>query len=74
MMKLAIIADIHGNSLALEAVLDDVERSGGADAYWLLGDYVAIGFDPLAVMQRISVLPKAIFVRGNTDRLAASLL
>lgn len=71
--RIAILADIHGNSIALDAVLSQIDAAGGADAYWLLGDYVAIGFDPLGVMKRLSALPNAIFVRGNTDRLAASL-
>ena len=30
-MRIAVIADIHGNILALEAVLDDLARRGGAD-------------------------------------------
>ena len=29
--KLAVLADIHGNSVALQAVLADLEAQGGAD-------------------------------------------
>lgn len=64
----AILADIHGNSIALDAVLEDVERKGGVDEYWLLGDYAAIGFDPVGVLQRLERLTEVKFVRGNTDR------
>ncbi len=71
--RIAVLADIHGNSIALDAALAEIESAGGVDAYWFLGDYVAIGFDPLGVMERISRLANAVFVRGNTDRLAASL-
>jgi putative phosphoesterase len=71
--RIAVLADIHGNALALDAALAGIEAAGGVDAYWLLGDYVAIGVDPLGVMERISRLPNAAFVRGNTDRLAAFL-
>lgn len=71
--RIAILADIHGNAMALDAALSQIEADGGADAYWLLGDYVAIGVDPLGVMERIGQLPNAVFVRGNTDRLVASL-
>ncbi len=71
--RVAVLADIHGNRLALDAALAGIDAAGGADAYWFLGDYVAIGSDPLGVMARISGLPKAVFVRGNTDRLATSL-
>ena len=51
-MQIAIIADIHGNPLALDAVLADIERRGGVEGYWLLGDYCAIGFDPAGVLDR----------------------
>jgi hypothetical protein len=38
-MRIAFISDIHGNSIALDAVLADIEARGGVDAYWLLGDF-----------------------------------
>jgi len=71
--RIAILADIHGNPIALDAALADIEAAGGVDAYWLLGDYAAIGFDPVGAMERMTGLPNAVFVRGNVDRLAASL-
>ena len=40
-MKIALLADMHGNELALKAVLDHLEAQGGADAHWVLGDYSA---------------------------------
>jgi putative phosphoesterase len=67
-LKIAIIADIHGNSLALDGVLADIQSAGGVDEYWFLGDYAAIGPDPIGVLERISELPNARFIRGNTDR------
>lgn len=67
-MKLAILSDIHGNSIALEAVLADIAARGGVDGYWILGDHVAIGPDPVGVLERITKLPNASFVYGNTDR------
>jgi predicted phosphodiesterase len=67
-MQIAILSDIHGNSLALDAVLDDIKTRGDADAYWILGDLVAMGPDPVGVLERLNELPNAIFVRGNTDR------
>lgn len=66
--QVAILADIHGNSLALDAVLADIDSNGGADEYWLLGDYSAIGYDPIGVLERIVQLENATFIRGNTDR------
>src|SRR5687767_12043569 len=67
-MKLALLSDIHGNSVALDAVLADIKAQGGVDAHWILGDLVAIGHDPVGVLERLTQLPNARFVRGNTDR------
>jgi hypothetical protein len=62
------LSDVHANPIALDAVLRDIEERGGADEYWVLGDVVAMGFDPAAVLRRLTALPNARFVRGNTDR------
>jgi predicted phosphodiesterase len=67
-MKIALISDIHGNSTALEAVLADVTSRGGVDETWVLGDLVALGPDPVGVLERLTDLPAVRFVRGNTDR------
>ncbi len=71
-MRLAILGDIHGNPLALDAVLDDVEAWGGADGYLLMGDFSAIGPDPVGPLDRIDELSNAVCVRGNTDRAIVS--
>ncbi len=67
-MRIALLADIHGNDVALQAVLADIENQGAVDAYWILGDLVAIGHAPIKTLERLSKLPNARFVRGNTDR------
>ena len=67
-MRLAILSDIHGNAIALKAVLADIERLGGVDAVWVLGDIVAIGPDPIGVLECIAALPQVYCTRGNTDR------
>jgi len=67
-MRLALFSDIHGNSIALDAVLADIRAQGGADEIWVLGDLAAIGHDPLGTLERLKNLPNARFVRGNTDR------
>ncbi|GAC1672146.1 MAG: metallophosphoesterase family protein [Ktedonobacteraceae bacterium] len=71
-MRIALISDIHGNTIALDAVLANIERQGGVDAYWLLGDYSAMGYDPVGVLERITRLPNASFARGNHDRYVVS--
>lgn len=67
-MRIAILSDIHGNSIALEAALADIDNQGGVDGYWVLGDIVALGHDPVAVLEELSQLPNVRFSRGNTDR------
>ena len=67
-MKYAIVSDIHGNTIALDAILNHIERNGGVDGYWFVGDYCANGYNPTGVLERISQLANAVFVRGNTDR------
>lgn len=71
-MRIALLSDIHGNSVALDAVLDDIQAHGGVDCYWILGDLVALGSDPIGVLQRLTALPNVHFVRGNTDRYVVS--
>ena len=66
-MRLAILSDVHGNPIALDAVLADIAGQGGADAYWVLGDLVAIGYDPVTVLERLTSLPNVRFTQGNTD-------
>ena len=67
-MRLAILSDIHGNPLALNAVLADIQSQGEMDAYWVLGDFSALGYDPVTPLETITALPHASFTRGNTDR------
>lgn len=71
-MRITLLSDIHGNIVALDAVLQDIQTSGGVDAYWVLGDLVAIGPAPVKVLERLSQLPNARFARGNTDRYICS--
>lgn len=67
-MRLAIFSDIHGNPLALDAVLSDIQRQGEVDRYWVLGDFAAIGYDPVTPLEKVTALPHASFTCGNTDR------
>src|SRR5581483_5227813 len=40
--------------------------------HWLLGDFAAIGYAPVAAVERVAELPQARFLRGNTDRYLAT--
>jgi predicted phosphodiesterase len=66
-MKLGVIADVHGNDVALRAVLDDAARHH-VDRWWVLGDLVLFGPRPAEVLDRLRGLPDVSMLRGNTDR------
>lgn len=61
------MSDIHGNRHALEAVVADAAGLG-VDRWWVLGDLVAIGPDPVATIELIAELPRVEVVSGNTER------
>lgn len=67
-LRVAIFSDVHGNPIALDAVLADIERAGGVDAHWFVGDAAMIGFDPVGAVHRLTALPNLVAVRGNGDR------
>lgn len=67
-MRLAILSDVHGNIVALDAVLADIQAQGDVDEYWILGDLVDAGPAPVAVLKRLSLLDNVTCIRGNTDR------
>src|SRR5256885_15816827 len=63
-MRLGLISDIHGNLLALDAVLDELNESG-MDRLVCLGD-VAAGPEPRATIERLRGVGCPV-VRGNWD-------
>lgn len=67
-MRIAMISDVHGTTVALEAVLEDVEQQGGVDEYWFLGDHANQGYDPVGVIERIDRIEPKRCVSGNSDR------
>jgi predicted phosphodiesterase len=68
MTRLAVLSDVHGNLLALEAVLSDVQAQGTPDAYWVLGDLAVFGPRSVETLARLRALPNVAFLQGNTDR------
>jgi predicted phosphodiesterase len=62
--RVALISDIHGNAVALEAVLADIGR--GADEIVCLGDVAAGGPQPREALERLRRLGCPV-VRGNAD-------
>ncbi len=64
-MKIAFIADIHGNSVALERVLEDIEKKR-ADKIVVLGDICFRGPDPKGSLEKIRQLETEV-IKGNAD-------
>ena len=67
-MRLAVISDVHGNLLALEAVLHDI-TTRGVDDIINLGDWIAGPLWPRETFELLSELGIK-SVRGNHDRWA----
>ena len=63
--RIALISDLHGNELALDAVLDDIARRG-ADQTVCLGDVATLGPRPVAVLERLQKLG-CLCILGNHD-------
>lgn len=66
MKKYAVISDIHGNSLALQAILNDIKKRQ-VDTIINLGDHVFGALEPELSAQLIIQTPM-LSISGNTDR------
>lgn len=64
-MRVAIVADVHANRHAFEAVLDAVEAAG-AEELWCLGDVVGYGAEPDACVD-LARRHAAVCLAGNHD-------
>ncbi len=72
-MRAALIADIHGNLTAFEAVLAHARRQGGFDEVWCLGDIVGYGPKPAECIDLLRELPHRA-VAGNHDLAACGAM
>jgi predicted phosphodiesterase len=66
-MRFAAIADVHGNHLALDAVLADI-RAQGVSEIVNLGDMASGPLDARRTMDALMALDDAVHVLGNHDR------
>lgn len=64
-MRVAIVADVHGNRHAFEEVLDAVEAAG-VEELWCLGDLVGYGAEPDACVE-LARRHVAVCLAGNHD-------
>jgi putative phosphoesterase len=68
MTRIAVLSDVHGNLLALEAVLKQIKKER-PDAVLVAGDLVMNGPDPNGTVDALRALEGdgALIVSGNTD-------
>ncbi len=71
-MRYLVLADIHANLQALEAVLADA-TTRGYDRVLVLGDLVGYGANPVEAIDRTMALDPAAVIRGNHDKVCAGL-
>ena len=68
-VRVLVVADIHSNLSAFEAVIKHAEKGGSLDAIWALGDLVGYNADPGACIALLRSYP-CVAVAGNHDRAA----
>jgi predicted phosphodiesterase len=66
-MRIVIFSDVHGNVVALEAVLAAIRREAAPDALFVAGDLVLLGPRPAEALALLRSIDGARFVKGNTD-------
>ncbi|HEX7004523.1 MAG TPA: metallophosphoesterase family protein [Trueperaceae bacterium] len=71
-MRYLLLSDIHGNDIALEAVLDDARRRRW-DQVLFLGDLVGYYTRPEQAARRLMELEPAVCLMGNHDQLLLDL-
>ncbi len=70
-MRIAILADLHANPYALQAVLED---ASGVEEYWCLGDVVGYGPNPIPGIRFLARYGRSdAWVLGNHDAMLADL-
>lgn len=66
-MRVAVMSDVHGFSLALAVVLRDISRRGPFDAVVAAGDHCEVGPDPAGCLTLLLDADVSL-IQGNTDR------
>ena len=65
MEKTALLSDIHGNAVALQAVLDEV-RAQGCRRIFVLGDIIN-GMDPSRCISILKAVENLACIKGNAE-------
>ena len=71
-MKIGLLSDIHGNALALKAVLDSAKNKG-VEMLCIAGDFVGYYYHPEVVLQLLESW-RVCAVRGNHEEMLADVL
>lgn len=71
--KIAVLADVHGNLTALDAVLADAQRAGATD-YWFLGDLFLPGPGAQDLYQHLAAVKPAVWLQGNWEQGIAAVM
>lgn len=72
-MKIAVLSDIHGNLLALESVMDDIQKNN-CEKLLFLGDYALAGPEPgdtVNFCMSLNEHDNVEMIQGNTDEMIA---
>jgi predicted phosphodiesterase len=73
-MRIALVADIHSNGYALDAVVADAETMG-VHRFWCLGDVLGYGPHPVKALEFLgNKVQKSGWVIGNHDAALVGLL
>lgn len=72
-MRFAIVSDIHGNLPALNAILEDAEKSN-IDSFIFAGDYCLSNPYPDECIFRIRNLDNKYIIRGNEEKYLENLI
>lgn len=72
-MKVALLADIHANAVAFNAVMAEIDASG-IDRILVAGDLVGYYYWPGEVVRRLAADPRVTCIRGNHEDILAETL
>ena len=65
-MRVAVVSDVHGFSLALKAVIADIEATGPYDAVIVAGDHCEVGPAPREALELLRSTGW-VLLKGNTE-------
>lgn len=65
-MRIALLSDIHANSIALQAICDQMEKQT-VNCIWFLGDLVGYNAGVVTCMRILQDLKPTVWLQGNHD-------